>query len=274
MIITVDTGGTKTLVASFTSAGKPNQEHRFKTPRDTSAYISQLSALIKNEYDGGKHITGLCLAVPGLIKKNVVAFCPNLHWRNFDIEQQLKDKLPDMKAPIWLENDANLAGLAEAHALKKIPPLCLYVTISTGIGTGIIREGKIDPALDVSEGGHMVLEYDGILRHWEQFASGHAIYETYGKYASDISDESTWQQISDKISRGFLAIIPLLHPNTIVIGGSIGTYFDKYSVSLQAILDERLPEYIERPELRQAAHPEEAVIYGCFIYANEKLGQK
>ena len=47
-------------------------------------------------------------------------------------------------APVLLENDANLAGLGETRQLKKIPAQSLYVTISTGIGSGIITDGHID----------------------------------------------------------------------------------------------------------------------------------
>jgi predicted NBD/HSP70 family sugar kinase len=167
-------------------------------------------------------------------------------------------------------NDAKLAGLYEARILKPIPSQMLYVTIGTGIGTGIVANGRIDPSQH-SEGGHMLIEFNGEMHRWEEFASGKAIYNTYGKYAHDIMDKPIWDQIADRISRGFLTIIPLLQPDTIVIGGGIGTYFDRFSEQLQNILREKLPSYIPCPVFVPAENSELAVIYGCYYYALDSL---
>lgn len=175
---------------------------------------------------------------------------------------------------MWLENDANLAGLAETRALGTMPPSSLYVTISTGIGTGIIVNGQLLPAMSGSEGGHMLVEYDGGVQEWENFASGFAIRKIYGKYARDIHDKRTWREISDRISRGFLTLVPALQPDVIIIGGSIGTYFERYIDMLRDLLAKHLPPHIPVPEIRQAAHPEEAVLYGCYYYGSDQLAAK
>ena len=266
MIIAVDTGGTKTLVTAFVNEKKSHKRFRFPTPQKFTEYITQLSQLLHDEYDlSGVSI--ISIAIPGVVKDDKIVSAPHLSWQNIKIVSFLRKALPQYTGKIIIENDANLAGLAEAHALPSIPKTCLYVTISTGIGTGIITEGIINPYLRLSEGGHMQLEYDGILRDWDQFASGLAIYTTHGKYANDIHDKRTWEFITDKIARGFYALIPILHPDTIVIGGSIGTYFARYNKTLDKLIDSALPSYIDRPVIRQAQHPEEAVIYGCHLYA-------
>lgn len=267
MLLTVDTGGTKTLLAGFDRNGKPGGEYRFPTPRDPDEYVSTLSHAITSGFPG-RIFDGMVIAVPGMVRDNQATWCPNLGWQNIDIATYLK---PVVRCPIWLQNDANLAGLAETRSLLSVPPLCLYVTISTGIGTGIIIEGQIDPFLSVGEGGHMLLEYKGKLREWEEFASGRAIRQTYHKFARDIHDKKTWHQIADKISRGFLALIPALQPQVIIIGGSIGTYFNEYRDGLSDILDKRLPSSLVRPVISQAAHPEEAVLYGCYYYGKDQL---
>lgn len=273
MIITVDTGGTKTLVAAADTAGRFHTRYRFATPKEPAKYIDQLSEVILNHFDI-KKIRAISIAIPGPIKNHKVVFCPNIDksWKDFDVIGDLRARL-GIKNPIYLQNDSNMAGLAEAHAIDPIPKSCLYITISTGIGIAAVQNGKINPSLQLSEGAHMILEYDGILRQWEHFASGRSIYETYGKFARDIHAKSVWEQIADKISRGFLVIIPLLQPHTIIIGGSIGTYYDRYAKILSAILDERLEGYLVRPHIIQAKHPEEAVIYGCKIYAEQKLAK-
>ncbi len=267
MLVTVDTGGTKTLVTSFSRNGKPGEPFRYPTPRNEDEYVATLIEFIHEKY-AGKTIDAIIIGVPGMVKDNRAIWCENLGWKDFDLARPIHKAF---HCPVWLENDANLAGLAETKALPTIPAMSLYVTISTGIGTGIITEGKINPGLAQSEGGHSLVEYDGALRQWESFASGQAIYRTYGKYARDIQSKSTWRQIADKISRGFLPIIPILQPEVIIIGGSIGTYFDRYYTTLRQLLDDHLPPHIIRPEIRQAAHPEEAVVYGCYYYAKDRL---
>ena len=267
MLLAIDTGGTKTLVSAFDTKGQPGPEHRFITPRDKQEYIAQLLEIIHEHYDPND-IDAIVIAIPGVIRKNIAVWCGNLPWKNFDIAAALKVAV---SCPIWVQNDANLAGLAETRALPTQPAQSLYVTVSTGIGTGIIVDGAICEALSASEGGHIMVEYDGKVRLWESFAAGSAIKETYGKYARDIHDPKVWKQIADKISRGFLVLIPALQPDVIIIGGSIGTYFEMYGSTLRRILTEHLPDHIPVPEIRQAVHPEEAVIYGCYYYGTAQL---
>ncbi len=271
MIVAIDTGGTKTLVASFNKSGVLGSQVKFPTPKDTTEYIKVLRQTITDNY-AGKTVDAIVVAIPGVVNNGVVIWCGNLPWKNFDIKSALSGVLG--KVPVYIENDAKLAGLGETRFLKPIPAQSLYVTVSTGIGTGITTNGHINPALRNSEGGHALIEYDGVVREWESFASGRAIYETYGKYAHDITSKRTWRQIADRISRGFLAIIPILQPDIIIIGGSIGTYFEKYGQQLQDILKEKLPSHIPCPKFVQAKYPELAVIYGCYYYALDSFAAK
>ena len=273
MLIAVDTGGTKTLVTQFGTDGKIGEVIRFPTPSDQNEYISLLCDTIKKNYSG-QVIDAIVVALPGIIKNGVAVWCNNLGWKNFDAHRALTNALHgSIETTIFVENDANLAGLAETRALNPLPVSSLYVTISTGIGTGVITNGLIDPGLRYSEGGRSLVEFEGKVREWESFASGKSIHETYGKYARDITDPEIWREIADKISRGFLAIIPFIQPDTIIIGGSIGAYFDRFSKPLEAILQEKLPPHIPCPLLLAANHPEEAVVYGCYYYALDQLAR-
>ena len=263
MLVAVDTGGTKTLIAVFDIDGAVAGSKRFPTPRDTSEYVDTVCRVI-NELTGSETPTALSIAIPGLVRDGVAVWCGHLDWHDFDVRSAFTARYD---TPVFVDNDANLAGLAEARALDPMPSSVLYVTISTGIGTGVITNGQIDPGLSSSEGGHMLVEFDGKLQKWEDFASGSAIYQSYGRYGRDIDDDVTWNQIADRISRGFLAAIPLLQPAVIVFGGSIGTYFERYADELARLLKEKLPEHIPIPRLIKSAHPEEAVIYGCYYYA-------
>ncbi|TXG76035.1 ROK family protein, partial [Patescibacteria group bacterium] len=151
MLIAVDTGGTKILITSFTNDGKPGDSFRLPTPKDKDEYIGTLTEHIKEHY-AKKPIDAIVVGIPGVIRNNVVIWGgSNLPWQNFDIASKLKAAF---SCPVWIENDANLAGLSEARTLRNTPTSCLYVTISTGIGTGIILDGHIAQGLSASEGGH------------------------------------------------------------------------------------------------------------------------
>lgn len=269
MIIAVDTGGTKTLIAGFDESGAPVSEPiKFPTPKETGEYVITLTNIIETNF-ADEDIDAIVIGIPGIIKNGVAIWCNNLGWKNFDVAGAFKGILND--TPVLVENDANLAGLAETRQLDPMPGNCLYITVSTGIGSGIITDGKIDPALRYSEAGRSLVEFNGAVREWESFASGKAILKTYGKFARDIKSKRTWHQIADRISRGFLAIIPVIQPETIIIGGSIGTYFSRYSSDLKAILTDKLPPHIPLPHFTQAQYPELAVIYGGYYYALDVL---
>lgn len=271
MLVTVDTGGTKTLVAKFERDGSIGETIRFPTPASVDDYVRLLRDMLQQNY-AQETVEAVVVALPGIVKDGVAIWCNNLGWKNFNAGKALAGVLGT--TPVLIENDANLAGLAETRALDPMPRSSLYVTISTGIGTGVITDGRIDPGLRYSEGGRALVEFDGVVREWESFASGKAIYAAYGKFARDITSEHSWRQIADRISRGFLAVIPIIQPEVIIIGGSIGTYFDKYGPQLEAILREKLPPHIVCPRFVQAIHPEEAVIYGCYYYALDSIADK
>lgn len=268
MIVAVDTGGTKTLITLFSSDGIAGKMIKFPTPQLEKDYIETLSDVLKKNY-GGQRVEAIVFGVPSIVQNNIAVRANNLKWENFDIAQKLRGILRN--ADIFLENDANLGGLAETRSRKIIPKTVLYVAIGTGIGTGIITNGKIDPYFSLSEGGQMMLEYNGTLQQWESFSSGRAIHQSYHQYARDISDEKAWEEIAERISRGLLVSIPFLQPEIVIIGGSIGAYFNHYSSHLKSIVKKNLPWDIRCPKIVAANHPEEAVIYGCYYYAIDRL---
>lgn len=269
MLIAVDTGGTKTLVASFESDGQIHNKIKFQTPRQESEYVKMVVETIKL-LSLNSTIDAVSIAIPGVIRDDIIVWCQNLGWENFDLISTIKNHFPD--TPVMMENDANLGGLGETRLLEDDPQSSLYVTVSTGIGTGLITNGQINQGMRHSEGGHSLVEFQDVVRTWESFASGQAIFKTFGKFGKDIHDKETWDEIADRISRGFLALVPMIQPDVIIIGGSMGSHFPKYSDRLTELLSEKLPKKIVKfPRLIKAVHPEEAVIFGCYYYALDCL---
>lgn len=272
MIITIDTCGTKTLLAGFSKDGKLLKSFEFQTPKSQQKYLEIIEKVIKKEFSEqlkSGEIQAISCAEPGIIENGVILWAKNLRWQNFNIKTELSKIFPNIK--ILVENDANLAGLFESKKFKNKARNILYVTLSTGIGSGIIIDGKINQGLKNSEIGRIPIEFDGRVREWEEFASARAIFNVYGKYASEISKPRQWQNIADRISRGFLVIIPIIQPELIVIGGSLGENFKKFDLFLEQIVRENLPEGISCPKIVKAQKPREAVIYGCFEFAKEAL---
>lgn len=266
MLVAVDVGGTKTLVAVFSSDGAIVDSVKFPTPQDTHEFISELSDVIDSMAEK-RHIKVISVGLPGRIRDGVMMSAGNLKWKHFDIASKLETHF---QVKIFVENDANLAGLAETRALATMPARSLYITVSTGIGTGYITNGNIDPELSESEGGQMMLEHNGTLLEWEKFASGQAIRKKYGKFAYEITSKRAWYDIAKNINKGIVCLAPVLRPDIIVIGGSIGTHFAHYG----GLLHDFAKEYLHEgnvPQIVQAQHPEEAVIYGCYYYAVDQL---
>lgn len=269
MIIAVDTGGTKTLITSFDEAGEMSQLAKFPTPRDQNEYLEAVVAAI-NQSIATMDIDGIVVAVPGPIHNHILRRAPNIGWLEFDIIAALRKHFPEV--PIGLENDAALAGIAEARALEnKTESLCLYVTLSTGVGTGLTYGGKKITGISRFEGGSIRLQYEGALTRWENIASGQSFYERYGQFGSEVTDEKKWRDYAARIAEGFAVLIPLLEPKHIVIGGSMGTHFEKYIAFLEDILRIEIPKHMIDVEITKAKHPEEAVVYGCYYYAIDTL---
>jgi predicted NBD/HSP70 family sugar kinase len=126
------------------------------------------------------------------------------------------------------------------------------------------------------EVGHILLEHDGKLQRWEDFASGSAIVKHFGKRASDIDadDTQTWYIIARNIAIGLIDLIATLTPEVIVLGGGVGSHFDKYAERLQEQLKIYENPMLSIPPVVQAKRAEEAVVYGCYHLARKKYGKR
>ena len=210
------------------------------------------------------------MACPAIDRTNGVALSlGNLSWQNEPIQ---KDVEALANCPVEVENDAKLAALSEAMLLKQGFSKALYVTVSTGIGYALVADGVIDTSVGDGGGRALLLEHNGKLTPWEDFASGRAIVERYGQKAVDIDDSSTWESISRDLAQGLIQLISIAEPDVIVIGGGVGSSFDKLAKPLQTALQKYKLPLVKLPTLQGAQRPEEAVIYGCYELAKQHYG--
>lgn len=267
MIIAVDTGGTKTLIASFDAKGNKQIISKFPTPRDQTEYIETVVSHVKSGLSDSP-LKAISIAVAGPIKHGVLLRSPNIGWENFDVKEAIGQFFPD--TTIYIGNDADMAAVGESHQLPE-HELSLYITMSTGVGTGLTFNKRLLPALERFEGGSMRVVYENNLQRWEDIASGKNFYERYGKYGSEIDDPAIWNDYAERAAVGFQLLIPLLEPDYVVVGGSMGTHFAKYADRLQVLLDERIAKHMPAVRIVQANNPEEAVIDGCYYFAIDNL---
>lgn len=271
MILTVDVGGTKVLVASFSEDGKLQKSKKFKTPIMYPDFIAELRDTIM-EIAKDEKPRACSIALPGTLdRENGVALSfGNLPWENVTIRDDLSDILD---CPIYLENDAKMASVAEADAVKDLYKRVLYVTVSTGIGLGLTVNGKIDHTVSDAGGKAIMLEHQGKIMAWEEFASGKAIVAQTGKMASEITDEADWYLVSRNIAIGLIDLIVLLSPDCIVVGGGVGAHLEKFQEKLFNELEIYQSKMVKIPQIIKSNHPEEAVIFGGYLLAKQNLNE-
>lgn len=270
MYLGIDVGGTKTLVCVLDDKGIIAERQKFATPHNYEAFKTSLANTV--DLLSTKSFTACGVGFPGKIdrERGICLALGNLPWRNVPIQADIHTIV---NCPAVVDNDAKLAGLSEAMLLKDRYKRVLYVTISTGIGIGLIVNQKIDPALADAEGGSMLLEHKGKLEHWESFASGSAIVRRFHKQAKDITDEQTWRIISQDIALGLIDLIAVIQPQVIVLGGGVGSHFDRFAKPLHEVLRCYATPLVPIPPIIQAARPEDAVIYGCYDLAKATYGR-
>ena len=167
--IGIDIGGTSIKGAAITSEGKVLDV--FSLPVDKAdnqdQTLDKLIAVVKNymkEHGYNKdNIVGIGCGIPGSIDstKGVVSYSNNLQWNNLEIVKKMEKELG---IAVKITNDANAATLGEAKfgAGKDYKNL-LMVTLGTGVGGGIVIDGKLYEGNEGkgAEMGHMVVVMDG-----------------------------------------------------------------------------------------------------------------
>jgi glucokinase len=165
-ILGVDIGGTKVAVGlvdrngTILSQGRKPMVANGTAEAALQAVTGAIDSLVPAE--GKVQSIGICAPGPLDPKTGIVLNPPNLPcWRNFPLAEKIKDKY---KLPVRVDNDANAAALAETRwGAARGYHYVFYATIGTGIGTGIVLDGRIYEGNTGSagEGGHVSIDYRG-----------------------------------------------------------------------------------------------------------------
>lgn len=270
MIVGVDIGGTKTYVALFAENGKLLKEVRFETNRDYDEFLKDLK-LHANNIEASK-AKAACVAVPGLLdrKRGMVLSLGNLPWKDKYIRHDAAKALGVQNVSI--ENDSRLAGLAEARYVSAQFSRVFYITISTGIGGALIVDGTLSKDLLDMEIGKTPLPHEGSIQQWENFASGKAFFETYGKKAVEVEDKKIWKKYSQNLNIGLGMICSGYQPEVIIFGGGLGQRLSRFKPFVEEYFKENLHSIVRTPKSLLSTHFRgQSVVYGCYVYAKDKL---
>lgn len=270
MYLAVDIGGTKTLLASFSTEGKLLNEVKIPTAKRYAEFLQDFAKNIQVLGPIDYHAVGV--AIPGKVDREHgrgVSF-GNLPWKNVPIEADIQSIV---NAPVVVENDAKLGGLSEAINIKNEFKRVLYVAIGTGIGVALINDDIIDAEFGDGGGHDLILEYQGKMHRWDAIASGKAIVKKYGVKAENITAASSWKNIAHGIAVGLSTLIAMIQPEAIVISGGVGQFYDRFSKYLTIELKKYDNPLFSFPSIRGAKRPQEAVLYGCYEIVKQHYGR-
>ncbi len=163
----IDIGGMSIKIGLVNETGKIVDVKRFKTdlnPKNAILdMINNIKVLLTDNDLTNKDILGIGIGCPGAVKseEGIIDYLPNLGWENIDIRSELKNTF---NVKVKVSNDANVAALAEFYyGAAKDCETCVMFTIGTGIGGGMIINGKLFEG-GFSRGaelGHITLVMDG-----------------------------------------------------------------------------------------------------------------
>lgn len=269
MYLAIDVGATKTLLAVFSRDNRFLYKQKILTDHKYEQFLDDLHSTLQSGEFKKYKISAACCAIPGKVDrvKSVGLTFGNLPWKNVPITEDIEESTG---IKMFMENDANLAGLYEALNHKRYKKV-LYITLSTGIGSGFIVDGKIDDAFADGEVGFMVLEHEGKLKVWEDVASGEALVERFGKKAEQLDNPFSWKAYAKDVARGVDVLLAVLQPDAVIFGGSVGAHLEKFIEPLQAELKKFSNHMVSVPPIIKADKAEEAVIYGCNEYIRQQF---
>ena len=183
---------------------------------------------------------------------------PKTLWRNFPLLPQLRSAL---RVPVEIDTDVNAAALSE-YALGAAQGFnsCLYVTVGTGIGGGLIAEGNLVHGLVHPEFGHMLLRVsaddpmpDGVCPYHkgclEGLACGPAIEARWGKKPSLLPEgHKAWELEAEYLAQMCANAIFCISPECIVLGGGVMRQTHLFPMIRARTLD-LLKGYVQHPRV-------------------------
>ena len=228
----LEAGGTKMVLALLDEEGSMLQRTSLptRTPAET---VPEMAAFFRQAAPAA---LGIGCFGPLELHRDAPAYgsitaTPKLAWRNYPILREMQDR---MGCPVGLDTDVNAAALAESRlgAAKGLES-CLYVTVGTGVGGGIVIHGQPVHGLMHPEIGHIpvrpadgdpmpegVCPYHGCCL--EGMASGPAMEKRWGRPAKELpAAHPAWAMEAGYLAQLCAQAILSFSPERIILGGGV-----------------------------------------------------
>ena len=220
----IDIGGTNTRIALIDEAYEIIQRIQF--PTDVNNPHATLQKIQETVQSFSVAIAGVGLSCPGPLdlKQGIILDTPNLKggWHGLAVSKELSARL---KVPVFLENDANLACLAEAVLGQgKDYSYVQFLTISTGLGSGLVIDKKI------YQGAHGFAHEIANIPLWRNGPSHGSIYPGGVEHAGDVyslacSQNQTaidiMEDAKEYLANTIAIIYAFVDPEIVILGGSV-----------------------------------------------------
>ena len=270
MYIGVDIGGSKILVVAGDSHYKILRQAKVETPDNADQGMIEIIHLAE-QVAAGEPVLAIGVAAPGPVDRahgKLFETPPrNLNWGPIDIGTQLTNHF---QAPVVVEHDASAGALAEAViGVAKGKKNVLYVTISTGVGIGIVTDGQIYHGFHDTEAATIIIDQGGIGQELEKVVSGPAIKRRFGKFGYQITDPKVWDAYAADLALGLHDLITILSPEIVVIGGGVGVHLDRFHDALCKHLNTMKRMY-PLPPIVGAKYIETGTVEGALILASRE----
>jgi glucokinase len=300
--LALESGGTK-LVAALTDGRGDVLEHlRSARPAanraaDTLRQLIEMGRGLRERWDGeGWQVEAMGFGFGGLVRRAGQEAYLCLHeagWEQMDARRDLETAFG---VPVFLENDCKVAALAEAkRGAGRGAESMFYATIGTGVGGGFVRGGRICELEDGGEAeiGHLCAEVGGALcgcggrgcveaicsgpgmwalgRH--RFENTQAIFGAWER--GDAEATEIVERCAGHMARALGAVMALLHPRRIVLGGGVASGNPRYVERIRELTEGMVVSYF-RPEfdLRVAELGELVVSQGAALFALARMEER
>lgn len=309
LTIAVDIGGTHIRVAAYEpNSTTPISHHKTKSLADQPGVFDRLVEAVKQVWQDGQ-VSAIGIASPGPLDPHagVILDTPNiLEWDNFPLAAKLTDQF---NVPVYLDNDANMAGLGEwQYGAGQGHRDLVYLTISTGIGGGVISGDQLLQGYRGmgAELGHMLIDPNGPLcgcgkrGHIESFASGPSIVRYFNEQlnagqqsslqpdpnlgtaqlaeaalAGDSLATSAFSRAGHYLGIAVANFLAIFDPSILIFGGGVSQVGDLLFKPFEESLREHVfhSHYMDDLVITKAALGDDAGLLGALALARMKSNE-
>lgn len=259
----IEAGGTKFVCAVGTGPADVRAETRFPTTSPDETIGRAIAFFAEQRQRWPLAAIGVGAFGPidlrrGSTTYGYVTSTPKPGWMNADFVGRLRSAL---HVPVGFDTDVNAAALGEHRwGAAQAVDSCVYITIGTGIGAGLIINGQPVHGLVHPEAGHMLLRHDleadpfpGACPYhgdcFEGLASGPALKQRWGRPAEELTSvEQVWQLEAHYIALALVNLICVVSPQRIVLGG--GVMQNEFLFPLiRRKVQKLLNDYVQSPDI-------------------------